>query len=382
MHKCHLLAPLLYLFSLALQAQAPFAVLSGGPYAEDGVGVIRTGSSFQVATRTFDPAFGHRAEIRTVSNSGALLSVTPLSLPGQVFIQAMEPTLSGGAFIVGALIPADSVEQDALILKVDGNNALLWSLAPNLPAGQVLMDATVLADGSVVATGTTTGPDKHDALVMRVSSNGQLMWTTALPGALDEEGHGIASDATGVMITGRQMNFGGTSDCLFARFDLNGSLQWASSWGGSRDDVGRAIARTASGDFVMAGRSNSFGPYDHTSGTYYDQRYLIALTANGDTLWTRSVGDTIRDQGFNTIAIASNGELYLAGEHPTDGNVDALVTKTTSNGTPIWEHVYDLDDWDEPLDIRTLTDGAVVCGWSFSPLSRQVMVLRTDTQGN
>ena len=146
--------------------------------------------------------------------------------------------------------------------------------------------------------------------------------------------------------------------------------------------MGRAIARTSGGTFIMAGRSNSFGPYDHTSSTYYDQRYLIALNTNGDTLWTRSVGDTLRDQGFNTISIASNGEVYLAGEHPTDGNVDALVAKTTSSGTPIWEHVYDLDDWDKPLDIRALSDGAVVCGWSFGPQSRQVMVLRTDTQGN
>lgn len=382
MNKCYLLAPIFSLLSMDSEAQAPFAVLSGGPFAEDAVGVIWTGTAFQVATRTFDPVLGHRAEVRTVSNNGTLQSTTPLSLPGQVFIQAMEPALSGGAFIVGSVIPVDSVEQDALILKVDGNNTLLWSLAPNLPAGQVLMDATVLADGSIVATGTTTGPNKHDALVMRVSSTGQLMWTTVLPGALDEEGLGIASDATGVMITGRQMNFGGTSDCLFARLDLNGTLLWASSWGGGRNDVGRAIARTASGDFIMAGRSNSFSPYDHTSGTYYDQRYLIALTTNGDTLWTRSIGDTLCDQGFNAIAIAANGELYLAGEHPTDGNVDALVAKATSNGTPIWEHVYDLDDRDKPLDIRALSDGAVVCGWSFGPHSRQVMVLRTDTQGN
>ena len=382
MNTSALLTSLFALLITDLEAQAPFAVLSGGPYAEDGVGVIRTGNTFQVATRTYDPAHGHRAEIRTVSNSGALQSVSPLNLPGQVFIQAMEPALSGGAYIVGSVIPTDSVEQDALILKVDGNNALLWSLAPNLPAGQVLMDATVLTDGSVVATGTTIGPDKHDALVMRVSSAGLLMWTTVIPGALDEEGLGIASDATGVMITGRQMNFGGTSDCLFARVDLNGTLQWASSWGGNRNDVGRAIARTADGDFIMAGRSNSFGPYDHTSGIYHDQRYLIALNMNGDTLWTRSVGDTIRDQGFNTISITANGELYLAGEYPTDGNVDALVAKATSNGTPIWEHIYDLDDRDNPLDIRALTDGAVVCGWSFGPQSRQVMVLRTDTQGN
>ena len=246
----------------------------------------------------------------------------------------------------------------------------------------MLLDATVLADGSVVATGTTSGTGKHDALVMRVSSAGQLMWTTILPGALDDEGLGIAPDATGVLITGRQMNFGGTADRLFARLDLSGALQWASSWGGSRNDIGRAIARTAGGDLIMAGRSNSSGPYDHTTDTYYDERYLIALNTNGDTLWTRSVGDTLRDQGFNAISIATNGDLYLASEHLTDGNVDALVARTTSSGMPIREHVYDLGDRDKALGILALTDGAVICGWSYGPQSRQVMMLRTDAQGN
>ena len=142
MNKCILLAPLFNLFITAVNAQAPFKVLSGGPCAEDAVGVIRTGTTFQVATRTFDPPFGHRAEIRSVSNSGALLSTTPLNLLDQVFIQAMEPALSGGAFIVGAVIPADSEEHDALIVKIDGNNrvALLASAEPPRRTGAVGCD--------------------------------------------------------------------------------------------------------------------------------------------------------------------------------------------------------------------------------------------------
>lgn len=365
-------------------AQALFGVTAGGQRAQEAVGVVPSGSSFKVAVRTYDPATGHRGELWNFTAQGSLLGTQPLPLPGRFLPQAMEPVAGGGAVVVGAAIAPDSSALDAVVMRLDAGYAVQWTTVVPMAGGQVLHAATVLADGSVIATGTTSGPEKHDVLVLRVSPTGAPQWTTVIPGALDEEGLGVAADATGAVVTGRQMNYGGSTDCYFARVDLNGGLQWVTAWGGVRDEVGLAITRVAAGHFVMAGWTQSHAAYDGSEGRWPRATYLIAIDANGDTLWTRTQADTLMERTARSIGLAPNGDLFLGiTERPLDGQGDAAaIRRTTVTGAPLWTRRYDLGRQEEALQVRPLVNGAIACGRSFGSAAQQVLLVRTDAQGN
>lgn len=376
------MGPALALVSAPLCAQPSFTITDGGPYAQVGVGVIENGGGYAVAVRTYGPTQGHRAEIRTYNAQGALQATLPFGPAGNVFIQAMVPAPGGGAYVVGSIIPPDSTDQDALVIRLNSAFGVVWTSTPALPNGQVLHDATVLADGRLAATGTVSGSDKHDALVMCFSTTGALDWWSTVPGPLDEEGYGIASDPGGIMITGRQMGYSGTSDCLFAYHDLSGNLLWATSWGGIRNDVGRALVRTSGGSYIMAGGSDSFSAFDTALQRFPEEVHLIAIDTNGDTLWTRSEGAPLQQQNAGTLSIASNGDLFIAGERWVNGQRDALVMRTSPLGAPIWDRTRDIGLQDAPWSVQALPNGCVATGSSMTGLGQQVLLVRLNASGN
>lgn len=383
MQARHLFLPLLLGLHTSLEAQPGFGLLSGGAFAEDAVGVMAVGTGFQVAVRAYDPAQGHRLELRNFTGTGQPNGSIIVPLAGRVFAQHLEPMPAGGSVVCGARFATDSTALDPLLVRFDAAGNVLWTWSPALPGGQVLLGATPLTDGSLAVTGLTEVEGKHDVVVGRISANGQQLWYTVVPGPLDEEGNGLAADASGLTVTGRQMNYGGQADAWFARVDLSGNVVWTTSWGGARDDAGQAIARNGTA-CVMAGRTRSHGAYDHTSGRWNQGGYLLAIDDQGDTLWQRMVADTVYDREFRSITVAPNGDLFVAGsERDATTDVDvALLMRLTANGATVWERRHQLADEERPAQVRALPVGAVVCGSAFDAAGRQVMLLRTDANGN
>ncbi|HMC97417.1 MAG TPA: hypothetical protein VKG92_07190, partial [Flavobacteriales bacterium] len=201
-------------------------------------------------------------------------------------------------------------------------------------------------------------------------------------GPLDEEAYGVASNTNGVMVTGRQVNFGGTSDAWFAWMDLDGNVQMTTSLGGPGTEVGRALIPEGTDAFVMAGSTTSYGPYDVTEHRIKDNVYLAAINTAGDTLWTRSVGDTLIDRAAWCLDRAPNGDLLLGGEGYTRGLSDALVQRLDANGGLLWERIIDMQKEEKLVDLLALPDGVAATGWSSGEMSRQVLLLRRNPSGD
>jgi hypothetical protein len=228
---------LLALFAAEANGQTSFAALSGGPMAEDAVGAIVSGTGFTVAVRTWTPSSGHGLELRGFNGNGSPGAVQVVLVPGRVFAQGMEPHPAGGSVICGARFANDSTALDPLLIRLDGAGTVQWTWSPALPGGQLMRDAVVLNDGSVVLAGYTESTEKHNVVVARISAAGQQLWYVEIPGPLDEEAEAVVADAGAVMVSGRQMNYGGAADAFFARLDLAGTVLWTTSWGGVRDDA-------------------------------------------------------------------------------------------------------------------------------------------------
>lgn len=316
----------------------------------------------------------------TMTGSGLVTGSTTVPVSGRAFGQAFVPATGGGGYLVGSLIPDGGHDHDLLVVRITAQNAVQWVLTQAAPYDQHVMDAAEGGGAGLYITGIDNTSGSHDVLLGRVSSAGALLWTTVEGGPLDEEGLAVAGDANGAMVTGRQMNFSGESDALFIGVNGAGTVLWGASWGGVANDVGQALIRRNNGTYVMAGTTASTGITDQ-QGDRLDQVWLMALESNGDTLWTRTVGDTVDARGAFALIEATNGDLLVAGEVGLAHATDALLIRLTAFGAAVWERRYDIGTEERLTRVRE--DGAAIwsTGRTFDASGLQLLALRKNAQG-
>jgi hypothetical protein len=335
-----------------------------------------------MATRVYrGPAERFRPVMIDHSASGSFLSENTLAIPGTVFLQAMTPASTTGSWICGSVMPDNGGQHSALVARLNATGQLQTFSTPSGPTDLQFLGIAAMPDGGAVACGMANGASGHDILLARFAADGTMLWMSTEQTDTDNEAYAVAVDASGILLTGRQVNFGGTTDALFMRYSLDGTLIWTTSWGGVKDEEGRAMLRSSDGAFVMAGFTRSYGPTD-MQGRRRTNLHLIKLDNDGDTLWTRTQGDTLQDREAFAIAEAPNGDLIVAGTRGTPGSSDVLVARFAANGQSIWEQTYDIGKEERLLDLRALADGFVACGWSFGAQGRRALLLRRNSSGN
>lgn len=372
------------MLSSSVRAQG-FILDYGPPLAQDGVGVATTPSGFIVGMRMFnlDPQ-QQLTGLWSVSANGAPQGIDTLhALAGNSFLQSVAPGLGGELFLAGSVITEGEHEHDGFVVKRQADGGIAWIARPSIPGDEHYLAVHALGDGGAVACGIRGSANGHDALISRFNSNGQLVWSVTEGTELDEEAHGLTVQGGDLIVVGRQMNFGGTSDAWFARLDLNGSIIWTTSWGGVGQETGRAITPIGPGAFVMAGTTNSYGTYDYSEQRIKQRVYLVAIDLNGDSLWTRAIGDTLYDQRALCVTTAPNGDLLIGGERSTiSGTSESCALRVSGSGALLWQRTWDLGKEERVLGVLALPDGFIATGWAFGESSRQVTLIRRDPNGN
>lgn len=362
-----------------------FILEIGPPLAQDGVGVGTTASGFIAGARLHarDPQ-RQLCGFWRFTAAGAPIGVDTLHALGHhAFAQAMATSDDGASFLVGSAIPAGGHDHAAFMVKREISGSTAWIAQLSLPGSHQFMGAHALADGGALACGVIEQGNGHDALLARISATGGILWTAIVGETLDEEAHAITLVGDAVIATGRQVNFGGTSDAWFARYSLDGDQIWTTSWGEVGNETGYGLAAIGPTAFVMAGTTNSYGPTDLTEQRKKSRAYLLALDLNGDSLWTRSFGDTLYDQRAFCIAQAPNGDLLIGGDRSTViGSSDSFAARINASGTMLWQRTWDLGKEERLLAISALPDGLITTGWAFGDLARQLILIRRDPNGN
>ena len=195
-------------------------------------------------------------------------------------------------------------------------------------------------------------------------------WVQDMGGTLSTKATSIATDASGnVYTTG---TFSGTTDfdpgsgtyyltslsdgdAFIAKSNNEGDFLWAVQIGGALNVFSYGIAVDAGGNVYTIGSYGLTVDFNPGAGTFNmtakggNDVYILKLNTSGNFIWAKSVGGTIRDEGYG-IALDASGNVYctgyFSGEADFDPGMDALLL--LSNG--------DLDIFILKLDV----DGNVV----------------------
>ena len=289
-----------------------------------------------------------------------------------------------GYFVVGNTSLLGDDYSNILMLKVDNMGEQIWRKDYTYSSNDRVNTAIELEDGSFVMAGfsiSNTNSSK-DLLIMKSDSEGNIEWQTKHGGTSDEIANsiGITNDG-GFIIVGEITNENtGNSLCYLIKLNNIGGFEWEGSFGGSLNDQGFSIVPVNDGGFVITGVTRS---QNDSSGDLW----LFKVNNTGEMLWEKTYGGENFEAGRSLQQTADNGYIIIGHtESYGNGNNDAYLLKTDSEGNELWSRTYGGSGTDQGRHIaETLDQGHIISGYTDSYGSMggfNFWLIKTDLNGN
>ncbi|MCF7832353.1 MAG: hypothetical protein K9N05_02100 [Candidatus Marinimicrobia bacterium] len=217
-------------------------------------------------------------------------------------------------------------------------------------------------DGNLFVFGWDYGDYDYDDLTYaKIEPDADTLWNFSIPGISFNASisSGTPTADNGFIAIGDIWLQGSSSDILTSRVSSTGDTLWTGIFGGDRYDDVYFADILSDGSVMIIGALNV---YDSTNSNWWlnsgEQVYLIKLTADGDKLWTKAFGNTLREEA-NAFIEASDGSLLLCGTRNQSSaylydETVGWVSKLSSDGEEVW-----LTEFENklPVGIRELPDG-------------------------
>jgi outer membrane protein assembly factor BamB len=162
------------------------------------------------------------------------------------------------------------------------------------------------------------------------------------------------------------------------------AIQWTKTFGGSGDNIGNSVQQTVDGGYIITGFTNSFGAGGNDV-------WLIKTDADGDTIWTKTYGDTLNDSGNSVQQTIDGGYIIVGATGVSRGSSgqDVWLIKTDADGDTIWTKTYGNTFTDMGSSVQQTTDsGYVITGstnWQFANpglIHHDIWLIKTDANGD
>jgi hypothetical protein len=187
-------------------------------------------------------------------------------------------------------------------------------------------------DGGYIITGYTKsfGAGEEDVWLVKTNTDGDTLWTKTFGGIGIDKGVSVRQTTDGgYIIIGSTDSFGsGQFDIWVVKTNANGDLQWNKTFGGISSDYGHYVEEISNGGYIISGTTSSFGASDVDV-------WLIRSDADGDTLWTRTFGDSTNNSNYSVQLTTGEGYIIV-----WQGSERVWLTKTDMDGDTLWTKTF------------------------------------------
>jgi hypothetical protein len=155
-----------------------------------------------------------------------------------------------------------------------------------------------------------------------------------------------------------------------AKINHKGDTLWTRSYGFNGIERGASIAPTPDGGFIICGSAT---PPSTKFGIAYMDLLLIRLNAQGDTVWTRTYGDSTEDEyGGHAIPTADNGFVVVGNKRMLHGpsTIDSpFVMKIDATGHTVWIRSFSIGGNYRHISVQQTADTCLLingsCGENY-----------------
>jgi hypothetical protein len=230
--------------------------------------------------------------------------------------------------------------------------------------------------GYIVVGLTTSFGNGMQIYLIKTNALGDTLWTRNYGGTGDDEGVSVRQTQDGGYIVAGGYNYSGGAQVCLIKTNALGDTLWTRTYGGAGNDWGEVVQQTQDGGYILVGFTTSFG-----SG---EQVYLIKTNAGGDTLWTRTYGETGDDEGWFVQQTQDTGYI-VAGIYDNLGtNPQVYLIKTNAGGDTLWTRTYGWSGQNYGGAVQQTSDGGyIVAGYTNSfGKGDQVYLIKTNASGD
>ena len=233
-------------------------------------------------------------------------------------------------------------------------------------------------DGYLIAGATGSfGVESGQIMLIKTDVEGYVEWRKYYGGDYADQAEAMVQDLDGNFLIGGFSERENLSYQAYAlKVDADGDTIWTRQFGGSEWDFVREVLALSDGGYALFGQTYSYGEGD---GDFY----LLRLSSDGDTLWTKTYGGPLLESG-ESISLTNEGGFYLTGftESFGTGKKDVYIVKTDAVGDTLWTRTYGFDEDDQAYGSCTTNDGGIVAvGTSYTPEEGNFMMLKFDENG-
>ena len=233
-------------------------------------------------------------------------------------------------------------------------------------------------DGYIITGYTETNSNTSDVFLIRTDSYGDTLWVQVYSEPNDDKGNSVQQTIDGgYIITGWTNSYSNNYDIFLIKTNSNGNPSWTKTYGGNYGDVGTSVQQTLDGGYIVTGTTHS--------SSYDTDIYLIKTDSNGDTLWTKTYGESDNDEGYSVQQSNDEGYIITGQTTSIDGDKDLFLIKTDEVGETIWDRTYGGYGDDIGYSVQQTTDGGyIVTGLlnNYDTGYSDVYLLKTDNNGD
>ncbi|MCA9625633.1 MAG: hypothetical protein KC731_41710, partial [Myxococcales bacterium] len=232
---------------------------------------------------------------------------------------------------------------DTLVLALDEDGLPRWARVGTGAGDDMLLRSVVVGDEVVVAGFFEDELDfgcddpvsavdvASDGFVARFAiEDGSCRPLLTLPGAGSVRARGLAAVVGRIFVAidfdgdvtlpgGETLTSAGERDVAVIALTPEGEVIWSRQFGDEQNQDVFAVAATADGGVFLGGSASGnpdFGEGPINSNPKGDNAFVVRLSPSGEVIWARSFGGDGDDDTI-AVSVAPSGSLYIAGEVET-----------------------------------------------------------------
>ena len=290
--------------------------------------------------------------------------------------RCVQPTSDGGYILTGGTASYGAGDWNVYVIKTDSLGDTMWTRVYGGPyaAGSEWVECT--ADNGYIIAATI---GYSDVWLIKIDAHGDTVWTSIFGGANGEGSWSVKQTQDGgYVVCGKTESYGaGLSDVWVIKTDAVGDSIWTRTYGGTNNDLGRSVVQTVDGGYVIAGYT-----YSYSAGQ--SDVWLIKTDSLGNPLWTKSYGGVDYDYAYQVVETQDHG-YFITGMTQSFGNggSDAWFIKTDSLGDTLWTKTFGDTSYEYMVSgVQTADGGYIACGYKMTNWIYDVWIIKLDSLGN
>ncbi|MBN2379082.1 T9SS type A sorting domain-containing protein [candidate division WOR-3 bacterium] len=291
---------------------------------------------------------------------------------------AVQPTSDGGYVVTGGAMTFEGL----WLLKLNEAGDTSWTRTWEGSGAYV----STTKDGGYIAVGDRTPPGEYkQVLLIKADSLGNEEWVRFLGEDNQDRGNCVIQTFDGSYVVAGYKSFLTPQgpELYIIKVDGLGDVLWTKSYAGYQGFAfANFVQETRDSGYIVVGYTGYYEDDEHQDRNIW----LVKTDIKGDTLWTRTYGDSLHFEHAECVRQTADGGFAVVGwSSEIEGDdVDLRLIKTDSTGDTLWTGIYGGEDWDEGNSVLELADGGyVVTGYtrSFGQGNADLWLLRIDEYG-